>query len=108
MTVSEKLETMHENDLYDMFPELLPWYISLSDTCYTVFCGKIIQYVVQIENLQSAAPWGNNVSVTSYLLTLIGHMPTLKSTMTRIVSSISSAVEIAETAISFNLFYELI
>ena len=29
MTVTEMLETMHENDLFDMFPEFLMWYISL-------------------------------------------------------------------------------
>ena len=29
MTVSEMLETMHENDLFDMFPELCGTYISL-------------------------------------------------------------------------------
>ena len=29
MTVSEMLQTMHENDLFDMFPAFLMWYISL-------------------------------------------------------------------------------
>ena len=35
--------------------------------------------------LTSAAPWSNNVSVTSHLLTLKEHMPTLQSTMTYII-----------------------
>ena len=54
MTVFEMLETMHENDLFDMFPELCGIYIYIypcSDTCYIVFCRTIIKCVAQIENL---------------------------------------------------------
>ena len=29
MTVREMLETMHKNDLFDMFPVFVMWYISL-------------------------------------------------------------------------------
>ena len=29
MTVSEILQTMHENDLFDMFPVFFMWFISL-------------------------------------------------------------------------------
>ena len=50
---------------------------------------------------------GNNVSVTSHLLTLKGHMPTLQSTMVWIVSLLFSAVKMRKTAI-FNVFYELL
>ena len=35
--------------------------------------------------LTSTAPWSNNVSVTSHLLTLKEHMPTLQSAMTYII-----------------------
>ena len=48
------------------------------------------------------------MSVTLHLLTLKRHMRTLQSTMTWIVSFMSSAVKIAKTAISFNVFYELV
>ena len=51
MTVPEMLETMHKNDLFDMFPvfsSMYPW----SDTCYIVFCKKAtIHCVAQIENV---------------------------------------------------------
>ena len=51
MTVSEMLKTMHENDLFDMFPEFSNvLHITSSDTCYIVFCRTIIQCVAQIEN----------------------------------------------------------
>ena len=50
---------------------------------------------------------GNNVSVTSHLLTYKGNMPTLQSTMIWIASLLFSAVKMAKTAI-FNVFYELL
>ena len=52
MTVLEMLKTMHENDLFDMFPEFSNvLHITSSDTCYIVFCRTIIQCVAQIENV---------------------------------------------------------
>ena len=97
MTVSEILETMHENDLFNIFPEFQRWCISLQwyllhrvqqSADHSVRCADL--------KLTSAAPWGNNVSAT-----LKGHMPTLLSAMTWTASLISSAVEMEETAISF-------
>ena len=68
MTVSEMLETIHENDLFDMvFRVFQCGTYPCSDTYYIVFCRTTIQCVAQIENLppQHHAPWGNDVSVTS-------------------------------------------
>ena len=42
------LETMHENDLFDMFSEIS---YPCSDTCYIAFCTTIIQCFAQIKNL---------------------------------------------------------
>ena len=36
---------------------------------HIMFCRTIIQGVAQVENFPPQAPWGNNVSVTSRLLT---------------------------------------
>ena len=77
MTVPEMLETMHENDLFDMFP-----------VCSNVvhILGVIPATLRSAERSFSAlrrlktylrTTMGKNVSVTSHLLTLKGHMPTL-------------------------------
>ena len=52
MTVSEMLETVHENDLFDMFPEFSNVvHILAVIPADIVFCRTIIQCVAQIENL---------------------------------------------------------
>ena len=107
MSVPEMLETMHENDLFDRFP-------SFSNVVHIL--GVIPATLCSAERSFSAlrrlktylrSTMGNNVSVTSHLLTLKGHMPTLQSTMIWIVSLLFSAVKMAKTAI-FNVFYELL
>ena len=53
MSVSEMRETMHENDLFGMFPEFsnVVVHILFFNNCYIVFCRTIIQCVAQVENL---------------------------------------------------------
>ena len=56
MTVSEMLQAIHDNDLFDMFLEFpicdtYPY----SKTCYIVFCRTIIQCVAQIKNVLGRA-----------------------------------------------------
>ena len=53
MTVPQMLETIHENDLFDMFPVFsnVVHILGVTDTCYILFCRTIIQCVAQIENL---------------------------------------------------------
>ena len=78
MTVSEMLQTMHENDLFDMFPEfssvvhILAVIPATSCSAERSFSG-----LRRLKTLTSAAPWGNNALVTSHLLTLKGNVPTL-------------------------------
>ena len=79
MTVAEMLETMHENDLFDRFP---------------LFSNVIPATLCSAERSFSA------------LRRLKGHMQTLWSTMTWIVSLIFSAFKMPKTAI--NVSYELI
>ena len=108
MTVPEMLETMHKNNLFDMFL-VFSYVVHILGVIPATFCSTEQSFsALRRLKLISAAPWSDNVSVTSHLLTLKGHMPTLWSTMTSIVSLISSAINMAKTAISFNLFYELI
>ena len=100
MTVPEMLETMHENDLFDRFPlysNVIPATLCSAERSFSAL-RRLKTYL--------RSTMGNNVSVTSHLLTLKGHMQTLWSTMTWIVSLIFSAVKMAKTA--FNVFYELI
>ena len=93
MTVAEMLETMHENDLFDMFPlysNVKPATLCSAERSFSAL-RRLKTYL--------RSTMGNNVSVTSHLLTLKGHMPTLWSTMTWIVSLIFSAFKMAKTAI---------
>ena len=107
MTFPEMLETMHENDLLDMLPVfpnavhilgVIPFTLCFAERSFSVL-HRLKTYL--------RSTMGNNVTVTSHLLTLKGHMPTLQSTMIWIVSLLFSAVKMAKTAI-FNVFYELL
>ena len=71
MTVPEMLETMHENDLFDRFP-------LYSNVIPATLCSAE-RSVSALRRLKTylRSTMGNNVSVTSHLLTLKGHMPTL-------------------------------
>ena len=50
MTVSEMLQKMHENDLFDMSPEFSS-VVHILAVIPATFCRTIIQWVAQIENL---------------------------------------------------------
>ena len=66
MTVPEMLETMHENDLFDMFLVFsnVVHILGVIYTCYIVFCKTIIQCVAQIENLH--VPPQHHVATTKH------------------------------------------
>ena len=100
------LETMHENDLLDMLP-VFPNAVHILGVIPFTLCSAERSFSV-LHRLKTylRSTMGNNVTVTSHLLTLKGHMPTLQSTMIWIVSLLFSAVKMAKTAI-FNVFYEL-
>ena len=77
MTFPEMLETMHENDLFDMLPVfsnavhilgVIPFRLCSAERSFSVL-HRLKTYL--------RSTMGNNVSVTSHLLTLKGHMPTL-------------------------------
>ena len=82
MTVPEMLETMHKNNLFDMFL-VFSYVVHILGVIPATFCSTEQSFsALRRLKLISAAPWSDNVSVTSHLLTLKGHMPTLWSTMT--------------------------
>ena len=101
MTVPEMLGTMHENDLFDMFPVLSNAVHNLRVMPDT-FCSAERSFTA-LRRLKTylRSTMGNNVSVTSHLLTLKGHMPTL---MTWIISLLFSAVKMAKTSF-YDVFY---
>ena len=53
MTVSEMLETMHENDLFDIFPQFseVVYILAVIPATSCMFSRAIIQCVAPIENL---------------------------------------------------------
>ena len=77
MTVPEMLEKMHENDLFNMFL-VFSNVVHILGVIPATFCSTERSFsALRRLKLTSAAPRGHNVSVTSHLLTLKGHMPTL-------------------------------
>ena len=105
MAVPEMLETMNENDLFDMFPVFSNALRILRVTPAT-FCSAERSFSASCRlKTYLRSTMGNNMSVTSHLLTLKGYMPTLWSTiMTWIVSLLFSAVKMAKTAF-YDVFY---
>ena len=77
MTVSEMLETMHENDLFDMFSEFS--YVVHIPAVMPATSRSAQRSFIALRRLKTylRSTWGNNVSVTVHLLILKGHMPTL-------------------------------
>ena len=77
MTVPEMMETMHENDLFDMFPVFSNAVHILRVIPATFCCAE--RSFSALSRLKTYLPstMGNKVSVTWHLLTLNGHMPTL-------------------------------
>ena len=77
MTVPEMLETMHENDLFDMFPVFSNVVHILGVIPATLRSAERLFNALRRLKTYLCSTMGNNVSVTSHLLTLKGHMPTL-------------------------------
>ena len=77
MTFPETLETMHENDLFDMLPVFSNAVHILGVIPFTLCSAERSFSVLHRLKTYLRSTMGNNVSVTSHLLTLKGHMPTL-------------------------------
>ena len=77
MTFPEMLETMHENDLFDMLPVFSNAVHILRVIPATLCSAKRSFSALRRLKTYLRSTMGNNVSVTSHLLTLKGHMPTL-------------------------------
>ena len=77
MTVPEMLDTMHENDLFDMFP-VFSNVVNILGVIPATLCAAERSFRA-LHRLKTylRSTMGNNMSVTSHLLTLKGHMPTL-------------------------------
>ena len=77
MTFPEMLETMHENDLFDMLA-VFPNAVHILGVIPVTLCSAERSFSV-LHRLKTylRSTMGNNVSVTSHLITLKGHMPTL-------------------------------
>ena len=67
MTVSEMLETMHENDPFDVFPEFCNVVHILTVIRATSCSAERSFSALRRLKTYLAAPWGNNLSVTSHL-----------------------------------------
>ena len=77
MTVPEILETMHKNDVFDMFP-VFSNVIHILGVIPATLCSAERSFSA-LRRLKTylLSTMGNNASVTSHLLALKGHMPTL-------------------------------
>ena len=77
MTVPEILETMHKNDVFDMFP-VFSNVIHILGVIPATLCSAERSFSA-LRRLKTylLSTMGNNASVTSRLLALKGHMPTL-------------------------------
>ena len=77
MTVPEMLETMNENDLFDTFSVFYNVVHILGVIPATLYSAERSFSASRRLKTYLRSTIGNNVSVTSHLLTLKGHMPTL-------------------------------
>ena len=77
MTFPEMLETMHENDLFDMLPVFSNAAHILGTIPVTLCSAERSFSVLHRLKTYLRSTMGNNASVISHLLTLKGHMPTL-------------------------------
>ena len=75
----ELLESMHEDDLFDIFPEFSSKVVYILAVIPATSCSaeRSFSALGRLTKLTSAALWGSHVSATLHLLTLKGHMPTL-------------------------------
>ena len=74
---SEMLETMHEDDVFDMFPVFSNVVHILGVIPATLCSAKRSFSTLRRLKTYLRSTMGNNVSVTPHSLTLKGHMPTL-------------------------------
>ena len=77
ITVSETLETMQENDLFDIFPEFSKVVHILAVIPATSCSAERSFSALRRLKTYLAGPWGNKVSAALHLLTLKGRMPAL-------------------------------
>ena len=101
MAVSETLETMHENDQFDMFPGFL------------FFGGTYPCRVIPTTSCSAEGSFSALLRLKKYLRSTMGQQRVINSVLINTERTyanllISSAVEMAETAISFHVFRELI
>ena len=77
MTVPEILETMHKNDVFDIFP-VFSNVIHILGVIPATLCSAERSFSA-LRRLKTylLSTMGNNASVTSHLLALKGHMPAL-------------------------------
>ena len=77
MSVPEMLETMHENDLFDRLPSFSN-VVRILGVIPAALCSAERSFSM-LHRLKTylRSTMSKNVSVTSHLLTLKGHMPTL-------------------------------
>ena len=103
MTVSEMLETMHENDLFDAFPEfsevvhilaVIPATSCSAERSFSAL-HRLKTYLRSTKGQQRVS----NIALINIESTYANSV--VNNDMTWIVSLISSAVEMEETAISF-------
>ena len=77
MNVPQMLETMHDNDLFDMFPVFSNVVHILGVIPSTLCSAERLFNALRRLKTYLCSTMGNNVSVTSHLLILKEHMPTL-------------------------------
>ena len=106
--VSEMLETVHKNDLFDMCPEFSNVVHILAVIPATSCSAERSFSALRRLKTYLCSTMGQQRVFNIALINIEGAYVNSESIMTWIVSLISSAVEMAETAISFNVFYELI
>ena len=99
MTVSEMVETMQENDLFDIFPEFSKVVHFIAAISITSRCSaeRSFSALRRMKTYLRSTMGQQRVSN----IALINIEKPYESTMTWVVSLISSAVEMEEKAISF-------
>ena len=63
------LETMQENDLFDMFPAVFSNVVHILGVILATFCSAERSFT-ELVKVTSAAPWGNNVLVNIALINI--------------------------------------
>ena len=109
MTVSEMLETLHEDDLFDMFPEFSNVVYTLAVIPATTWCSAERSFIALRRLKAYLHSTMGQQRVSNIALINIERAyanSVVNKDMDRIIDIFD--VEMAETAISFNVFYELL